>query len=787
MTAFAVALLSAATLAFQILLVRVFGIEQFHHFAAMAIGVAMLGYGASGTLMALVRPSAETANRWFPWTAALVSFSLLVMPLLANRADFDPTQLPWQLAQWARLALMYVLLAVPFGLTALAVLLALIADPTQPGRIYGASFVGSGLGAAGALAVLAVVEPAHALAAPVALAAAGGLAAGDEGERSRLRPIVAGVGLILAVVVVLHPPWQLDILPFKPLPQTEAFPGAERVAEDPSPTGWVVAVEAPAFRFAPGLSLAYQGAFPRQSALFVDGDLAGAATRWTSATSDMLDWLPAGLPYAVAAPQRVLVVTGAAGMDVPAALKHGADVTAVELHPALVRLVDESGVSASDSGAVRWVVGDARAYVARTNERYGLIVLGPTGGLGGAAAGVQSLSEDFLRTVEAYEAYLAHLTPSGMLAVTSWLTLPPRGEVRAILTAVEALRRRDPAAVPQALMVLRGWGTVTTLVKPAGFTAADVAALEAWGASRWFDVDWRPGLSAPATRYNFLDGDPLFEAAHAATTSSDAARRFASTYPLRVTPATDARPYPHHFLGIAAVGRILRHGIGSWLPFAEWGPLVLLATAVQAIVVAALLTLLPAIIGTRGAPTRTMRPVFGYFGAIGFGYLAAEVAAIQQLELLLGHPVYAVAAVLTVLLLCSGLGSALSDRLHPAVATRATLTIAALLVAAALLLLPAVHWFQSSPLAVRVLVSAIALTPLALAMGMPFPLGLRALAKDDVHRTAWAWATNGFASVVAAPVGAIICLELGSSVLLALAGGAYLGAWVVVRRRWVKG
>src|SRR5918992_5054864 len=53
--AVAVGFLATATLAFEILLVRVFAVEHFHHVAYMAIGVAMLGIGVSGTLVALAR------------------------------------------------------------------------------------------------------------------------------------------------------------------------------------------------------------------------------------------------------------------------------------------------------------------------------------------------------------------------------------------------------------------------------------------------------------------------------------------------------------------------------------------------------------------------------------------------------------------------------------------------------------------------------------------------------------------------------------------------------------
>jgi hypothetical protein len=59
-TAAAVALLATATLSFEILLVRVFAVEHFHHVAYMAIGVAMLGIGASGAVVAAVSIAAPS-------------------------------------------------------------------------------------------------------------------------------------------------------------------------------------------------------------------------------------------------------------------------------------------------------------------------------------------------------------------------------------------------------------------------------------------------------------------------------------------------------------------------------------------------------------------------------------------------------------------------------------------------------------------------------------------------------------------------------------------------------
>ena len=51
----AMALVSAGALAYEILLMRLFSIIQWHHFGYMMISLAMLGYGVSGTLLTLLR------------------------------------------------------------------------------------------------------------------------------------------------------------------------------------------------------------------------------------------------------------------------------------------------------------------------------------------------------------------------------------------------------------------------------------------------------------------------------------------------------------------------------------------------------------------------------------------------------------------------------------------------------------------------------------------------------------------------------------------------------------
>ena len=122
----AVALLAAATLAFEILLVRALAVEHFHHVAYMAIGVAMLGIGASGTAVAARGGiGAATARRWFPFITILTALALVLTPALVDRVPLDLTQLAWNAEQWPRLAAVYVL----WGSTYYAIVVALPGYP----------------------------------------------------------------------------------------------------------------------------------------------------------------------------------------------------------------------------------------------------------------------------------------------------------------------------------------------------------------------------------------------------------------------------------------------------------------------------------------------------------------------------------------------------------------------------------------------------------------------------------------------------------------------------------
>ena len=153
-----------------------------------------------------------------------------------------------------------------------------------------------------------------------------------------------------------------------------------------------------------------------------------------------------------------------------------------------------------------------------------------------------------------------------------------------------------------------------------------------------------------------------------------------------------------------------------------------------------------------------------------------EIVLIQKLVLYLGQPVYAAAAVLTTLLICSGLGSLASSRLP---ASERMLLLVGLIIAASILLygqwlMPVLEASMGWSLPARSAAVFLLLAPPAFVMGMMFPLGLRRLAGSDHTQIPWACGIDSSLSVAATALATLLALEMGFSAVILLAAAAYV-------------
>jgi len=244
--------------------------------------------------------------------------------------------------------------------------------------------------------------------------------------------------------------------------------------------------------------------------------------------------------------------------------------------------------------------------------------------------------------------------------------------------------------------------------------------------------------------------------------------RFIAEYDYDISPATDDRPFFFNYYRWSSLwgGQRRVHDPSLFAYHTDFpvGHMVLSASLLQIMLLAGLFILLPLRkLAYDGLETPGAWRYFGYFAALGLGFMLIEIALMQKLVIFLGHPTYALSVVLVSLLASAGTGSLLAGRIK-AVERRHLRWILLAIVAVVVFDLVAIDvllpLLLGEPLGLRVLVVVLLLIPTGLVLGMPFPSGMRVVEAQCPHLLPWGWAVNAFFSVF----GSIFCIVMSMSV-----------------------
>ncbi len=746
----AVGLVAAGTLALQVVLTRLFSAVLFYHFGFLAISLALLGVGA-GAILVYVRPRwfegpelERGLARWSLAFALLVPVAAFVLVRLhLTTLTFDITaEFAWSFAV-ACIASFLPLLA-----AGIVIALAVRAWTRSIGRLYAFDLVGAALGATAIVPLMWIVDaPTLMVSLSVMGAGAAVLFAWHRGA-SRSVALAALAGAI-ALTVISGGTRLFAMDPLGPQPVAERWTPLSRV-------------------------LGYEPVGSSPNAMVVYDRVIGEIVPYRRGTPipgwRRLQEGPQSIGYALRGPGgRALVIGGGGGRDILAALSERQRVDVIELNRGIRDLVDDDMGRISGSPytlpGVRTTIGDGRSTLAARSSRYDQIQLGFTDTYSGNSGQAFALNESNLYTVEAFQEYLDHLRPDGILNVSRPFRANGNEGLRITVLALEALRRagyRDPAR--HVAVLLGSYGNAfnrfpyaTTLVKRTPFTAPELARLRHLAAARTLGVAFEPG------------GPYRGQWAALAAASSPAAFCARAAYDL--CPPTDDKPF---FFNMRRFGDIFnpqtRGALSAPDPIFVLGLTLLVLLALAAIAVAAPLFLVP----------RASRPRAGalsYFAWIGLGFLVLEVVLIQRFVLFLGFPTYSLSVVLAALLLFTGAGAWLSQRFEAA--PRRALLVAlgagsAMIIAAAYGLQPLLRALIDLPFAARVALTVVILAPAGLALGMAMPLGLRRLSGLWPTAAPWAWGVNGVASVVASVLAVSVAITWGFAATTLLAGACYL-------------
>ena len=779
-----VALFSATVLVFQIALTRLFSVAQFYHFAFLVISLALLGFGASGSLLA-IWPRLR-APAWRPLFALATGPAMIAAYLVLNRWAFDSYAIAWDRAQVWRLLANLLCLAVPFTLAG-ALIGALLGDPAlAPGRVYGANMIGSAGGAAAAPLLLAWLGDERILLLTAALSACGGLIllTGKDRHSRIARRVGMGIAAMALALFSAPPgPFSIEPSPYKALSHFRRNPDATLSAPRYNAYARLDIVRSPSIHMAPGLSMTYLSSPPPEIGLLIDGDSLLPVVQASAAPTAFAQAMPAAVALSLLQQPDVLVLSAGGGLDAWIALHNGAgSVVAVEGNSLIIEalrgtLHDWAGLAGDPR--VRLIQQEIRAYARQSHDRFDMVQLALTDPYRPVTSGAFTLTENYALTVEAFRGYLNLLKPEGVFVVTRWLQTPPSEEVRTlglILAALDPLTD-DPA---RHVVAFRSFQTITFLVRRAPFSPAEIARVLDATQRLQYDMVLAPDLPPERINQYARLPEPIYHQTLSELLRANDRAAFYAAYDFDVRPPTDDRPFFFHFFKWRQTPDILNNLGRTWQPFGGSGYFVLVALLIFATLAAALFVVLPIASARRFrhalrvAGSTTRRRVMVYFAGLGLAYLFVEIATLQQFVLILGQPTLAMATVLATLLLASGVGSALSDRLPWGTAMIALTLLASLWPH----LIPAVFGaVLGLDLGVRWALSVLALLPLGFLMGIPFARGLAAI-RPAAELLPWAWAINGGASVVSGVLATLLALSAGFSWVLWAGAALYGLAWL---------
>jgi hypothetical protein len=747
---------AAAVILVEIVLTRLFSVLLYYHYSFLAVALALFGLAAGGVsasrqrlddLSGVVLQVRELVRR-----AAIALLGLVLLLVLASPGG-----------ESISVALGGAMVsAVPLFLLGKALAIAMALGRARIHRLYAIDLVSSAAAALLAIPLLARVQGPLVLAVSALLAIAVDALLSARGRRF----LPAACAILLATTLAFAATQDGPLLPLR----------------DPSVGTYVLE------RWNAHSRVRVSDWAPEQRVLVIDKTAASVIPHVPSAPTENWPtdarWANADPSYLLGRfPERVAIIGVGGGSDILPALAAGATrIDGFELNGRIVELLRDGldgYVTVAHRPEVHLIHDEARHALQHRPAQYDVIRANLIDTWAATAAGGFVLAENGIYTVEAWRLFLTRLTPRGVLVTTRWyLPAAPAEAQRLVTLAAEALDAEGrPAnehlvavAIPTQLQDPLAGGrveTITTMASQQAFSNQEVRVLKDFAESR-------------GGRLLVWPGQP-----HASSTSWEAMiepssrRAYVKASAWAIDAPTDERPFFFLQLRPTDVLRFRAADFGFVSAITVNGVRILLIAVLLAVAVAVVLTAV-AIRGRHGPGARLPARGRVYFALLGVGYMAVQLALLQRLSLILGHPATTLALVVATMLVGTGLGSALGGIRRLRAVPGWILAVPPAVLGS--LIIGVGHVGELSRLS-SLTAAAVACGGVAgltgLALGVAFPTGIRLFARSDTAVTE-AWALNGAFSVLGSVAGALGGLLMGSRGLVAAAMPCYVLAWLIV-------
>ncbi|MGH8498429.1 MAG: hypothetical protein ACRERV_06440, partial [Methylococcales bacterium] len=263
---------------------------------------------------------------------------------------------------------------------------------------------------------------------------------------------------------------------------------------------------------------------------------------------------------------------------------------------------------------------------------------------------------------------------------------------------------------------------------------------------------------------------------------------FYDSYIYDIRPSYDDKPFFFNYYKVHDIFTGTLSAVLSTGPIqGYWSYLVMALIFVSASMAVAFFILFPLFLFAKeGIREKGTGLATVYFSSIGFGFIMIEIAMMQKLALLLGHPSYSISTVLGGLLAFSGIGSFSIGRFNICEKLDFQLwLVLALIIYVALFLTfgdDLISHYLGLDLPGRILISLGIIAPMGLPLGVFFPMGLRFVGRWSPQFIPWAWGVNGGFTVIGSVAAIALAMWGGFSVVLLLSCFFYITAALSLRR-----
>lgn len=763
-------LISMTMLMLQIIETRILSVVSMYYLAFLSISMAMLGMTAGALLVyfKLGQVTPQTVSVYLSRLSCGFAVAILGCFLLQIASPLPLVKNATVLVMWLKLLF---LLAGPFTIAGIIVSLALTRSPFPVGLTYGVDLFGAAFGCLAVLALLNYMDATSAVFLVAALAAIAAVCFATPQSEALAGfwnwPILRRPGWIAAGLIALALVNSMTRHGIQPI---SAKFNAIQVGSNFEFEKWNSFSRILASRSASGGPQLWgpspvmpKGLTIERRLMNIDG-FAGTTMPRFSGDLQKVDYLRydiTNLAYNARTNPKVAIIGVGSGRDLLSAHLFGArDITGVELNPIFIDLLRDpkklrAYAGIADIPGVHLYADEGRSWFARTRQKFDLLQMSMIDTFAATGAGAFSLSENGLYTVEGWKIFLSALNPNGLFTVSRWHAASAPIEIgRTTSLAVASLFALGVERPRDHIFIATVGNLATVVVGRAPLTADELRTLTEVCDRMEFHVlaDPRRAASDNVIR-------DLLDAKSPADLKARAAR-----YWLDLSPPSDARPFFFNQLRI--------FNLQNWKFFANEysqnqrfargeslvvvGNIVAISTLFLLIVLSAGAVVATVMVPARSSIYNVERRLAWlgsvYFLLIGLGFMFVEIGLIQRISVFLGHPIYALGIVLFSIILSTGIGSMLSERLKPSSPVHVACWLGALVAYLFFLpnWLPAFAPVESARLLVRAAVSVAVILPAGVLMGFGFPMGMKLVMKWDGRPTPWFWGVNGTAGVLAA-------------------------------------